>query len=463
LLIWAARRSRPANITKPHQGADLNFSTVKSALDHLAFPVRIADAQGQLIYVNEALKSILHRDADAFRQEQPAFDPDRAVGRSVGLFYADPDAAVKRLQALRSRAQTELTLGGRRYDLITTPILAPDGQSQGTVGQWRDITEQRQAEAQLERVLQSATRGDLCQRMDTQGATGYHELFGRALNQLLDSVAATLQEMQGAVQQLGSASTQMLDTSHSLSNSAATQAASIEQTTASLQDVAQSVRKNASDAKSTDEMAVLAASQAQEGGDAVKQTVAAMGTIAQKISIIDDIAYQTNLLALNAAIEAARAGEHGRGFAVVAAEVRKLAERSQVAARDISQLVTSSVHMAARAGELLGEMVPAIRQTSTLVQGISSASSAQSQAVSQIDNAMQHLAHSSQDTASASERLSATAEDLATRAQMLNGLLEQYVVAPGGVKRGPVAVDNQPWVGQGLSRQRHGHRVTETA
>jgi len=443
LIGWLLHR-QGAQSAEQTQHDDLSFDAVKSALDHIAFPVRIADANGKVIYVNQELQTILQRDAAAFRKEQPAFNPDTIVGGSIGVFYADPEAAVQRLKALRSRAHTELTLGGRRYDVITTPIMASDGSSRGTVGQWRDVTEQRHAEHQLETVVGAATQGDLSQRMDVAGKTGFHQQLGLQLNQLLDSIAATLQEMHGAVQQLSAASAQVLQTSQSLSNNASQQAASIEQTTASLQDVADSVRKNASSAETTDRMAVEAARQAQEGGQAVTQTVDAMHTIAKKISIIDDIAYQTNLLALNAAIEAARAGEHGKGFAVVAAEVRKLAERSQVAAHDISKLVGTSVQMAARAGELLQEMVPAIHKTSTLVQDISAACGTQSQSVSQIDTAMQHLASSSQHTASASTQLSATAEDLATRAQQLDGLLQHYAQAPcagqaNGARRAPTA------------------------
>ena len=152
--------------------------------------MRIADADGQVIFVNDELQEILHRDAAAFKKEQPAFNPATVLGGSIGVFYADPEGAVQRLKALRSRAHTELTLGGRRYDVITTPIMASDGTSKGTVGQWRDITDQRHAEQQLATVVSAATQGDLTQRMNVKGQTGFHEQLGLQLNQLLDSVAA---------------------------------------------------------------------------------------------------------------------------------------------------------------------------------------------------------------------------------------------------------------------------------
>jgi methyl-accepting chemotaxis protein len=153
-----------------------------------------------------------------------------------------------------------------------------------------------------------------------------------------------------------------------------------------------------------------------EGGAAVAQTVEAMKSIATKISIIDDIAYQTNLLALNAAIEAARAGEHGKGFAVVAAEVRKLAERSQVAAQEIGNLAGNLGQAGRNVPARCWQMVPSIQKTGELVQEIAAASGEQSDGVGQITGAMNHLSASTQQTASASEELSATAEELSAQA-----------------------------------------------
>ena len=193
----------------------------------------------------------------------------------------------------------------------------------------------------------------------------------------------------------------------------------MEETSATLEQATASIRQNADNARLTDSMAQQAAGQAREGGAAVQGTVSAMQAIAERISIIDDIAYQTNMLALNAAIEAARAGEHGKGFAVVAAEVRKLAERSQVAAKEIGDLATSTVKQAGAAGSLIAQMAPNISKTSDLVQGIAAASEEQSTGMQQINQAVAQLSAVTQQNASASEQLAATAEEMNAQAQAL--------------------------------------------
>jgi methyl-accepting chemotaxis protein len=157
----------------------------------------------------------------------------------------------------------------------------------------------------------------------------------------------------------------------------------------------------------------------------------AMRSIAEKVSIIEEIAYQTNLLALNAAIEAARAGEHGRGFAVVASEVRKLAERSQSSAKEITTLASSSVSIAERSGVLLNELVPAIRKTTELVQEVAAASQEQASGVTQVNKAMGQMDQVTQRNASAAEELSSTAEELSSQAEALKQLMEFFKINDG--------------------------------
>jgi methyl-accepting chemotaxis protein len=407
---------------------------IRAALDSMALPVRIADAEGQIVYVNQALNEVLHRDVTAFRSELPGFDPEKVLGESVGVFYKDPGAALQRLKALRTRAHTNLVLGGRDYDVVTTPILNAQGETMGTVGQWQDMSEQRASERELQAVVTAASSGDLQARMNLRGKNQFHQQLGQLLNQLLESFERTLVKVSAAAEQLSSASRQVSQTSQSLSHAASQQAANVEQTSASLAQIASSVKNNSENAHVTDSTATQAARDAGESGAAVMRTVQAMKSIAGKISIIDDIAYQTNLLALNAAIEAARAGEHGKGFAVVAAEVRKLAERSQVAAQEIGSLADSSVNMAVMAGGLLDQMVPAIARTSQLIQEISVASGEQSDGVNKIAHAMSHLNTSTQQNASASEQLAATAEQMSAQADQLHDLMATYRHADSDVQ-----------------------------
>jgi methyl-accepting chemotaxis protein len=218
---------------------------------------------------------------------------------------------------------------------------------------------------------------------------------------------------------LSAASQQVSGTAQSLSQGASEQAASVEQTSASVEEMGSSINQNSENARVTDGIATESSNSAKEGGKSVSATVQAMKDIAGKITIIEDIAYQTNMLALNAAIEAARAGEHGKGFAVVAAEVRKLAERSQVAASEISQLTGDSVKVAEEAGGLLEKMVPDIARTAELVQEITAASEEQASGVGQITSAMQQLDQVTQQNAAGSEELAATAEEMRGQSQSL--------------------------------------------
>jgi len=278
------------------------------------------------------------------------------------------------------------------------------------------------------RVLEAAAQGDLTERI-TADFQGQFNRLKVASNTTLDKLASTIADVLEAAQNMVSASEQVSATAQSLSQGAAEQSASVEETSASMEQMTASIAQNNENAKVTGDIANKTSSETVEGGLAVRETVAAMKQIAKKISIIDEIAYQTNLLALNAAIEAGRAGEHGKGFAVVAAEVRKLAERSQVAAEEISQLAVQSVGLAERAGGLLEAIVPSIQKTADLVQEIAAASAEQNSGVTQIDSAINQISQSVQQNAAASEELASTSEEVNAQAMELKTMMAFFTLA----------------------------------
>ncbi len=268
--------------------------------------------------------------------------------------------------------------------------------------------------------------------VDIQTKPGDTKSLLAAMKAMVDKLSQVVSEVSTGAEGITGAAEQVSATAQSLSQATSEQAAGVEETSASVEQMTASIAQNTENAKVTDAMASKAAAEAAEGGEAVKSTVAAMKQIAKKIVIIDDIAYQTNLLALNAAIEAARAGEHGKGFAVVAAEVRKLAERSQVAAQEIGEVASSSVELAERAGHLLDEIVPNIKKTSDLVQEITAASEEQSSGVSQINSAVGQLSQTTQQNAAGSEELAATAEEMSSQAEELQTIISFFKVSGSG-------------------------------
>src|SRR6478736_1009087 len=267
--------------------------------------------------------------------------------------------------------------------------------------------------------------GDLTIRVRPQGD---RDVLGNAFAEMVAKLSQVIGEVRSGAAALTGASSQVSATSQSLSQGTSEQAASVEETTSSLEQMSASITKNAENSRSMEQMALKGSSDAAESGKSVGDTVIAMKDIAEKISIIEEIAYQTNLLALNAAIEAARAGEHGKGFAVVATEVRKLAERSQSAAKEIGGLAGSSVRVAERSGQLLNDLVPAIRKTADLVQEVAAASTEQAAGVSQINRALLTVDQVTQRNASASEELASTAEEMSAQAESLQQLVSFFRV-----------------------------------
>jgi methyl-accepting chemotaxis protein len=284
----------------------------------------------------------------------------------------------------------------------------------------------------VKRIMAVVEQGDLTQSIEADYQGDFGDLQA-SVNNTVAKLALTMSQINTSANELTNASVQVSSTSQDLSQATSEQASSLEETTSAIEEMSASIAQNTDNAKTTDGIARKSSEDALAGGEAVRSTVAAMKSIAGKISIIDDIAYRTDLLALNAAIEAARAGEHGKGFAVVAAEVRKLAERSQIAAQEIGELASNSVETAERAGSLLETMLPSIRKTADLVREITAASEEQTTGSGQISSAMAQMNGVTQQNASAAEELSATAEEMNAQAENLKELMAQFKVTGGGV------------------------------
>ena len=268
------------------------------------------------------------------------------------------------------------------------------------------------------------------------------DMLGMALERMLERLRSVVSDCLSASDNVSSGSQELAASAEQLSQGATEQAAAAEQASASMEQMASNIKQNADNASQTETIARQSALDAQRSGEAVGRAVQAMQTIAEKIVIVQEIARQTDLLALNAAVEAARAGEHGRGFAVVASEVRKLAERSQTAASEISTVSAQTARAAQEAGEMLARLVPDIKKTAELVTEITAACREQDIGADQINQAIQQLDKVTQQTAGASEEMSATSEELSAQAEQLQSSIAFFRLEAGA--SAPAAPPAQP-------------------
>jgi methyl-accepting chemotaxis protein len=280
---------------------------------------------------------------------------------------------------------------------------------------------------QAKTAIKAIAEGDLTISISTDNKDEIGEILV-FLHNMVSKLKEVMTTVVTSADNIASASLQMSSTSQEMSQGTQEQAASAEQISSSMEQMAANIQQNTDNAQQTEKIAIKASDEIKDGSTAVNQTVDSMKKIADKIGIIGEIARQTNLLALNAAVEAARAGEHGKGFAVVAAEVRKLAERSQVAAGEINELSISSVSIADKSGRLLEQIVPNIQNTAKLVQEIAASNIEQSSGAEQINNSIQQFNKVIQQNAAGAEEIASSSEELASQADHLRETISFFKI-----------------------------------
>lgn len=279
--------------------------------------------------------------------------------------------------------------------------------------------------AEVAQIAREISKGNLTIHIEDR--TNKVGLYG-AMVDMIENLKEIVTNIVSSSDNIASASIQMTNSSQQISEGASEQAASAEEVSSSMEQMASSIEKNTENSQETEKIALKAAVDMKEGRDSVNKTIDSMKVIAEKISIIGEIARQTNLLALNAAVEAARAGEHGKGFAVVAAEVRKLAEKSQIASIEINELSTSSLQISEKSGKLLDMIVPDIQKTAQLVQEITSSSKEQNSGAEQVNASIQTLNSVIQQNAASSEEMASSAEELSSQAEQLKEIISFFII-----------------------------------
>ncbi len=455
---------------------------IKVALDNVSTNVMVADNGGNIIYLNKSVVEMMQDAEDDLRKDLPEFSAKDLLGANFDSFHKHPEHQREMISRLTQAYSTQVTIGGRTFSLVANPVVDDEGARLGTAVEWQDITQQLDAEKQVENLITEAIAGKLDVRIQTESFKGFMRTLSDGINQLMDAVVTPIKEVkrvignlaegdlsqtmegnfQGEFAELRDATNtsmtnllNMVQQIHSASSSISTgsgeiakgnmdlsqrteeQASSLEETASSMEEMTSTVKQNADNARQANQLAVAGREQAEQGGEVVGKAVSAMleinnssKKIADIISVIDEIAFQTNLLALNAAVEAARAGEQGRGFAVVAGEVRNLAQRSAGAAKEIKDLIEDSVskveegsQLVDQSGKALEEIVTAVKKVSDIIAEIAAASQEQSSGIEQVNSAIAQMDEVTQQNAALVEEAAAASQSLDEQGQRLTSLI----------------------------------------
>ena len=457
----------------------IEVGRLTSAVEGMTTNLMMADTKGNIVYCNPSVMTMLRRREIQLRTALPSFNVETIVGTNFDTFHKNPAHQQNLLgNPANLPFDAEISVAGLTFQLIAIALLDEEKNHVGTAVQWLDLTEQKDAQGQVDTLISAAIEGQLDKRIDTNEYEGFMKALGDNINSLMDTIIAPISEainvaqalsdgnltetmdgeyggeflalataMNGSIENLSnmveeirSASTNVFDAAREiaagndeLSHRTESQASSLEETASAMEELTSTVRQNADNSSEASKLSTSVMGKASNGGDVVKSAISAMSDInksskkiADIISVIDEIAFQTNLLALNAAVEAARAGEQGRGFAVVAAEVRNLAQRSAGAAKEIKGLINDSVEAVGQGtklvdetGQTFTELVTAIEEVSNMIADIDSAGKEQSAGIGEVSAAVSQMDEMTQQNAALVEEASASSKSMEEQAQLL--------------------------------------------